>query len=135
LEIAEDGVIDRELPVEDLLQVCLDVTETEVEALEGLQLVGNASGEGADRDVSDIAQEVLDTDLFGLLGLNNRWCVDKGLGCGGSVLFRGLLAGSRGAGTPRPHTSLISSTAKYASVGTPASFGWTSIMTSSGLGV
>lgn len=33
------------------------------------------------------------------------------------------------------HTSLISSTAKYASVGTPTSFGCTSIMTSSGFGV
>ncbi|KAI7092078.1 hypothetical protein KC356_g126 [Hortaea werneckii] len=33
------------------------------------------------------------------------------------------------------HTSLISSTAKYASVGTPTSFGCTSTMTSSGFGV
>ena len=35
----------------------------------------------------------------------------------------------------RPHTSLISSTAKYASVGTPTSFGCTSMITSRGLGV
>ena len=86
LEIAEDGVVDGEVAVENLLQVSLDVSEAEMESLEGLELVCDAGGEGADCYVADIAQEMLDANLLGFFGLDDRWSVDEGPGCGGSVL-------------------------------------------------
>ena len=86
LEVAQDGVVDGQLAVEDLLEVCLDVAEAEVQALQGLELVGDAGREGADGHVADVAQQVLDADLLGLLGLDDGWCVDKSLGGGGAVL-------------------------------------------------
>jgi hypothetical protein len=41
-----------------------------VETLERLELRGNSRGEGADCYVTDIAEKVLDTDLFCFLGLD-----------------------------------------------------------------
>ena len=79
----------EEVAVEHLLQVSLDVSEAEMEPLEGLELVCDAGGECADCYVTDIAQEMLDANLLGFLGLDDRWGVDKGPGCGGSVLWGG----------------------------------------------
>lgn len=79
MEVAEDCVVDRELAVEHLLQIGLDVAQTEVQALQRLELVGDAGGKRADRYVTDVTQQVLDADFFRLLGLDDRRCVDEGL--------------------------------------------------------
>jgi hypothetical protein len=70
-------MIHRELLVEDLLQVGLDVSEAEVKTLQGLELVGDAGGEGANGDITNIAEEVLNADLLGFFGLDYGGCVDK----------------------------------------------------------
>ena len=92
MEIAEDGVVDGELAVEDLLKIRRDVAEPEVEALEGLELVGNTRREGADGDVADVTEEMLDANLLCFFGLDDRRGVDKGLGGGCAVLHTGLVA-------------------------------------------
>lgn len=79
-------MVDREVAVEDLLEVALDVPEAEMEALEGLELVCEASREGADRYVADVAQEVLDSDFFSLFGFDDGGRVDEGFGGSGSIL-------------------------------------------------
>lgn len=56
MEVAEDGVVDGELAVEDLLEVGLDVTEAQVKALQGLELVREPRREGADGDVPDVPE-------------------------------------------------------------------------------
>lgn len=56
LQIAEDGVVDRQLAVEHFLEIGLDVAEAKVQALKGLELGSYAGGEGADCDVADVAQ-------------------------------------------------------------------------------
>lgn len=70
---------------------------------------------------------MLNTNLLCLFCLDDGWGVDEGLGCGGAVLgvfVSFLLLDNRYANRKEVElTSLISSTAKYASVGTPASFG------------
>lgn len=55
LEAAEDRVVDRELAVKDLLEVGADITEAQVESLEGLELVGYTSRQSTDGDISDIS--------------------------------------------------------------------------------
>ena len=79
-------MVDRKRTVVDLLQVVPDVTQAEVEALQGLELVVDAGGKGADGDVADVSKEVLNADLFGLFGLDYRWRVHERLGCCGTVL-------------------------------------------------
>lgn len=70
---------------------------------------------------------MLNTNLLCLFCLDDGRGVDESLGCGGSVLgvfVSFVLVESRCANRKEVElTSLISSTAKYASVGTPASFG------------
>jgi hypothetical protein len=79
-------MIDGQLAINDFLEVGRNVAEAEVKALEGLELVGYPSREGADGYIAYVAQEVLDANLLGLLGLDYRRCVNEGLGCGGAVL-------------------------------------------------
>lgn len=79
-------MVDGQLAVQDLLEVGLDVAEAVVQALQGLELVGDAGRQGADGDVADVAQQVLDANLLGLLGLDDGGRVDKRLGGGGAVL-------------------------------------------------
>lgn len=55
LKVAENGMIDRELSVKNLLQVGTDVTQPQVQTLERLKLVGDASGKCANSDVSNIS--------------------------------------------------------------------------------
>ena len=55
LKVAENGVVDGKLSIENLLEVGADVAEAEVESLEGLKLVGDACGKGADGNVADIS--------------------------------------------------------------------------------
>jgi hypothetical protein len=81
-------VVDWELAVEDLLQVRLDISQAEMEALQRLELVGDTGGKGADRYVSDVAQKVLDANLFGFFGFDDGRGVNEGLGCGGSILSK-----------------------------------------------
>jgi hypothetical protein len=55
LEAAEDGVVDGELAVEDLLEIGTDVAEAEVKTLEGLELICHPGRKGADGHVTDIS--------------------------------------------------------------------------------
>jgi hypothetical protein len=86
LEVSENGMVDRELAVEDFLEVLAYVTETEVEPLEGLELGGNAGGECADGYVADVAEEMFDADFFCFFGFNYGGGVDEGFGCCGAIL-------------------------------------------------
>lgn len=134
-------MVDGQLLVDHLLQVLADVAEAQMQPLQGLQLGCDAGGEGADGDVADVAEEVLDADLFGFFGFDDGGGVHEGFGGRRAVLrFHGLMLALVFLWEERSEergerTSLISSTAKYASVGTPTSFGCTSMMTSNGLGV
>jgi hypothetical protein len=56
LEIAEDSVVDGKVAVEHFLEVLADIAETEVQALERLELRGYASGEGANSDVANVTE-------------------------------------------------------------------------------
>ena len=87
LEVAEDGVVDGEFLVDYLLEVLADVAEAEVQALEGLQLGGDAGGKGANGDVADVAEEVLDADFFGFFGFDYGRGVHEGFCRGRAVLF------------------------------------------------
>lgn len=57
-----------------------------MEALEGLELVIYTGGEGANGDVTDITEEVLDTDLFSFFGFDYGGCVDEGFCRGCAIL-------------------------------------------------
>lgn len=57
-----------------------------MEALEGLELVVYAGGEGTDCDVTDITEEVLDTDFFGFFSFDYGGCMNKGFCCGCAIL-------------------------------------------------
>lgn len=78
-----------EFAVEDFLEVLPDVAQAEMQALQGLELRGYACGEGADCDVADVAEEVLDADFFGFFGFDYGGGVDEGFGCCGAVLRGG----------------------------------------------
>ena len=58
-----------------------------MKALERLELVGDAGGEGADSDVADIAEEVLDADLFCLLCFDGGGDVQEGFAGFCAVLY------------------------------------------------
>ncbi len=112
-------MVDGQVFVDDFLEVGADVAEAEVQALQGLELGGYARGEGADGDVADVAEEVLDAYFFGFFGFDYGGGVHKGFGCGGAVLGGGVgvstiffWRGYRGEGREEGCTSLISSTAK-----------------------
>ena len=66
----KDGVIHRKSSRVDLLEVVSDISEAKVEALKRLELIVDAGREGADGDVADISEEVLDTNLFSFLSLD-----------------------------------------------------------------
>jgi hypothetical protein len=85
-------VVDRKIPVEDLLQVLRNIAETEVQALQRLQLGGYACGERADSNVTDVAEEVFDADFFGFFSLDLGGCMYEGLIGGSAVLRRVSLA-------------------------------------------
>ena len=83
----------------------------------------------------DVPKEVLYADFFGLLGLDRGWDVQEGFTGFGSILDKrtDLRACTVYEGNDRRAlTSLISSTAKYASVGIPTVCGRTSTMTITG---
>ena len=90
-----------------------------MEALQGFQLGGDAGGKGADGDIADIAQEVLDADFLGFFGFDDGGRVDEGFGGGGAVLKKCTSSARavsqvtfEGGGRGGCRTSLISSTAK-----------------------
>ena len=78
---------------------------------------------------------MFNTDLLCLFGFDGGWDVKEGFPCFGTVLYdifnRGQPLNIQGEGGGR--TSLISSTAKYASVGIPITCGRTSTITMTGL--
>jgi len=92
LEVAQNGVVDGEVAVEHFLEVLADVSEAQVQALQGLQLRGYAGGEGADGDVADVAEKVLDADFFGFFGFDLGGGVYEGFGGCGAILRGGWLA-------------------------------------------
>lgn len=79
-------MVGRELAVKNFLEVCADVPEAVVEALEGLELSVYSGGEGADSNVADVSEEVLNTDFFGFFCFDDGGGVNEGFGGGGPVL-------------------------------------------------
>ena len=79
-------MVDGELAVQNLLEVLADVTQTQMQALQRLQLRGYPGGKGAHCNVTDVSKKVLDADFLGFLRLDGRWGVDKGLGSSRAVL-------------------------------------------------
>ena len=80
-------MVDGEVLVDHFLQVLANVPEPVVQALQRLQLRCYARGEGADGDVADVAQEVLDAYFFGFFGFDDGGGVHEGFGGGGAVLW------------------------------------------------
>lgn len=58
-----------------------------MQALEGLELVGDAGREGADCDIADVAEEVLDADFLGFFCFDDGGGMDEGFGCSRAVLY------------------------------------------------
>ncbi len=63
-------VVERHLARGDLDEIGLHVGKTRLEAAEGGELLGDARGERGSGGVFDVAEEVLDADLFCLFGLD-----------------------------------------------------------------
>lgn len=135
LEVVDDLVVDRQCALDDALEVLLDLRQPALHPAQRRELVRDARRQRADGKVLDVAQEVLDSDLLSLLGLDRRRDVDERLLRRRAVLQRRVSWGAGGAHTGA-RTSLISSTAKYASVGIPppvrSLLGRTSTMTMTG---
>lgn len=70
LQLAEDGVVHRELAHNHPVEVAGHVLEVVAEALEALELTGDPHAQHSGRSVVDVAEQVLDADLLGLLGLD-----------------------------------------------------------------
>lgn len=59
-----------------------------MQALERLELICDTGAEGADGDITDISEEVLNADFFGFLGFDCGGGVDKSFGgCGAVLVF------------------------------------------------
>ena len=112
-------MIDGEFFVDYFLEIGADVAEPEVQALQGLELGCYACGEGADCDVADVAEEVLNAYFFGFFGFDYGGGMHEGFGCCGAVLgnWGGLVSMVEGWWEGKrwvrgEGTSFISSTAK-----------------------
>jgi hypothetical protein len=70
----------------NFLEVTADVCEAGVKALERLELSVDAGAERADGNVTDVAEEVLDTNFFGLFGFDYGGGVYEGFCCCGTIL-------------------------------------------------
>ena len=66
--------------VKHLLQVLPDVAQSQVQALQRLQLRGYTCGECTDCDVTDITEKVLDANLLCFFSFDDRGCVYECLG-------------------------------------------------------
>lgn len=86
MEVPQDRVVDGEFTLLDLLEIMAYISKSKVESLKGLELGGDACGEGADGDVTDITQQMLNTDLLGFLGFDDGGSVHECLGRGGTIL-------------------------------------------------
>lgn len=58
-----------------------------MKSLEGLELVVNACCEGADGNITDVSEEVFNTDLLSFLSFDDRGCMDEGFCSSCTVLY------------------------------------------------
>lgn len=86
LEEVDDLVVYGHHPARDVGEVALDVGQTGGQTAQGRQLFRDARPEGGRRRVLDVAQEVLDADLFCLFRLDGRWRMEERFAC-----FRAIL--------------------------------------------
>lgn len=93
LEVVKDLMVDGHLPLKNLGEVVSDVNEPRVKTSEGRQLGRHARGEGESRGGEERgrrrAEKVLNTNLLGLLGLDERRDMHEGLLGRGAVLWKG----------------------------------------------
>lgn len=64
----------------------MDVRETGLETAQGGELLTDAGGKRRGGGVFDVAEKVLDTDLFGFFGFDGGWGVEEGFARLGAVL-------------------------------------------------
>lgn len=64
-------MVRREFSIDNLLEVLPNVSETVMEALQGLELAVDPCGEGADGDVTDVSEKVFYTYFFCFFGFND----------------------------------------------------------------
>jgi hypothetical protein len=80
LQVVDDLMIHDELARDHKLEVFPDLDEPRLQAAQRRELRRDARRERADRRrVANVAQQVLDADLLGLLCNNGGWHVRKGL--------------------------------------------------------
>lgn len=79
-------MIHWELATKNFFKVGSNVPESEMEALKRLELGVDPSGQRANGNVADIAEQMFNTYLFCLLSFDYRWCMDKSFGSGGPIL-------------------------------------------------
>lgn len=89
MEVAQDGVVDGQRSVLDLFEVVANVSQAEMESLQRLELGCYPRRERTDCDVTDVAEEMFDSDLLGFFGFDDGGGVDEGFGRGGAVLDEG----------------------------------------------
>mmetsp|Transcript_21780 Transcript_21780/g.42871 ORF Transcript_21780/g.42871 Transcript_21780/m.42871 type:complete len:206 (-) Transcript_21780:474-1091(-) len=78
LHIVNYLIVDRKFTLDDSIHVCMHLLKARLEALEALHLVRHSGSERTDRGVIDIAEQVLHTDLLGLIRFNEGVNVLKG---------------------------------------------------------
>lgn len=57
-----------------------------MKTLEGLELVVNAGCKGADSNITDVPEEMFNTNLLSFLSFDDRGCVDEGF-CGSCTVL------------------------------------------------
>jgi hypothetical protein len=72
--------------VRDVDEISLDIRNTGGEAAEGGELLRDARSERRRGRVFDVAQEMLDADLFCFFCIDGRWCMEECFACFCAIL-------------------------------------------------
>lgn len=87
MEVVRYLVVHGHLAGGDVDEVLLDVGESRLEATEGGELFGDAGGEGGGGGVFDVAEEVLDADLFCFFCFDGGGDVEEGFASFCTILW------------------------------------------------
>ena len=72
LDLIEDGVVDGELSINNVLEVLVHLLYARDERFQRVNLVTDLSGEGRDVGVANVAQKMFNSDFLSLKRLNCR---------------------------------------------------------------